>query len=90
MPPSNRPFMGAIPYGDAANSGVTFRVWAPFATAMGFAGIRPAPFEMSTAIIASDDRYRDMAAVAAVLTLFYPFSGLVNIGPYSAVILSQE
>jgi 1,4-alpha-glucan branching enzyme len=27
MPPSSRPFMGAIPY----DGGVTFRVWAPFA-----------------------------------------------------------
>ena len=90
MPPSNRPFMGAIPYGDAANSGVTSECGLRSLLRWGFAGIRPAPFEMSTAIIASDDRYRDMAAVAAVLTQFYPFSGLVNIGPYSAVILSQE
>jgi 1,4-alpha-glucan branching enzyme len=34
MPPSNRPFMGAIPY----DSGVTFRVWAPFAAAVSVTG----------------------------------------------------
>src|ERR1700678_2666559 len=28
MPPSMRPYMGAVPY----NGGVTFRVWAPFAS----------------------------------------------------------
>ena len=29
--PSNRPYMGATPYQDDNGSGVTFRVWAPFA-----------------------------------------------------------
>src|SRR2546427_11101690 len=29
--PSQRLFMGATPYSDAAGAGVTFRVWAPFA-----------------------------------------------------------
>ena len=31
MAPSQRLFMGATPYSDAAGAGVTFRVWAPFA-----------------------------------------------------------
>jgi len=38
MPPSRRPFMGATPYVDLAESGVTFRVWAPFANAVTVAG----------------------------------------------------
>lgn len=38
MAPSQRPFMGAIPYSDANGSGVTFRVWAPFAAAVAVAG----------------------------------------------------
>jgi 1,4-alpha-glucan branching enzyme len=38
MPPSQRPFMGATPYSDANGSGVTFRVWAPFAGAVAVAG----------------------------------------------------
>ena len=38
MGPSQRPFMGAIPYSDNSGLGVTFRVWAPFATAIGVAG----------------------------------------------------
>jgi 1,4-alpha-glucan branching enzyme len=38
MAPSTRPYMGAIPYGDSAGSGVTFRVWAPFAQSVAVAG----------------------------------------------------
>ena len=38
MPPSQRPFMGATPYQDVAASGVTFRVWAPFAAGVFVAG----------------------------------------------------
>jgi 1,4-alpha-glucan branching enzyme len=38
MPPSFRPHMGAVPYSDAAGSGVTFRVWAPFAASVAVAG----------------------------------------------------
>lgn len=38
MPASTRPYMGAIPYADASGSGVTFRVWAPFASAVAVAG----------------------------------------------------
>src|SRR5690348_13039948 len=38
MGASNRPFMGAIPYNDNDGSGVTFRVWAPFAKAIAAAG----------------------------------------------------
>src|ERR1043165_281505 len=38
MPPSQRPFMGAIPYNDLGGSGVTFRVWAPFASQVSVAG----------------------------------------------------
>ena len=34
MPASQRPFMGATPY----DAGVTFRVWAPFATGVSVAG----------------------------------------------------
>src|SRR5919204_3292928 len=34
MPPSSRPFMGATPY----PGGVTFRVWAPFASRVAAAG----------------------------------------------------
>ena len=34
MPISTRPFMGATPY----DTGTTFRVWAPFATAVAVAG----------------------------------------------------
>lgn len=36
--PSSRPFMGANAYSDAAGDGVTFRVWAPFATSVAAAG----------------------------------------------------
>src|SRR5215470_17984745 len=36
--PSTRPFMGANAYNDAAGSGVTFRVWAPFAISITVAG----------------------------------------------------
>lgn len=36
--PSSRPGMGAVPYSDGDGSGVTFRVWAPNATAVGVAG----------------------------------------------------
>lgn len=38
MPASTRPYMGAIAYADASGSGVTFRVWAPFASAIAVAG----------------------------------------------------
>jgi 1,4-alpha-glucan branching enzyme len=38
MAPSTRPYMGAIPYSDASGSGVTFRVWAPFAQSVAVAG----------------------------------------------------
>lgn len=38
MPPSARPYMGATPYSDASGSGATFRVWAPFASAVSAAG----------------------------------------------------
>ena len=38
MPVSNRPYMGATPYNDAGGLGVTFRVWAPFASAVHVAG----------------------------------------------------
>ncbi len=38
MPASSRPFMGATPYSDALGNGVTFRVWAPFASAVAVAG----------------------------------------------------
>jgi len=38
MPASMRPFMGATPYLDSSGSGVTFRVWAPFASAVVVAG----------------------------------------------------
>lgn len=37
MPASSRPFMGATPYPDSGG-GVTFRVWAPFASAVVVAG----------------------------------------------------
>jgi 1,4-alpha-glucan branching enzyme len=36
--PSQRPFMGAMPYADGAGAGVTFRVWAPFAQQVNVAG----------------------------------------------------
>lgn len=36
--PSTRPFMGATPYSDTAGTGVTFRVWAPFASSVAVAG----------------------------------------------------
>ncbi len=35
---SSRPGVGAIPYADAAGTGVTFRTWAPNATTVGVAG----------------------------------------------------
>jgi len=38
MPPSYRPRMGATPYADDSASGVTFRVWAPFASSVAVAG----------------------------------------------------
>ncbi len=38
MPASTRPYMGAIPYSDASGTGVTFRVWAPFASSVAVAG----------------------------------------------------
>lgn len=38
MPPSQRPFMGAIPYLDLGSAGVTFRLWAPFANQVSVAG----------------------------------------------------
>jgi 1,4-alpha-glucan branching enzyme len=38
MPPSQRPFMGAIPFADDSGTGVTFRVWAPFANTLFVAG----------------------------------------------------
>ncbi|HEY6347858.1 MAG TPA: alpha-amylase family glycosyl hydrolase [Candidatus Angelobacter sp.] len=38
MPSSNRPFMGATPYSDPTGSGVTFRVWAPFAGQVAVSG----------------------------------------------------
>ena len=38
MPPSQRPFMGATPYADQSGTGVTFRVWAPFANGVTVAG----------------------------------------------------
>lgn len=38
MAVSQRPGMGAIPYSDQNGSGVTFRVWAPFAHAVSAAG----------------------------------------------------
>ena len=38
MPPSQRPFMGATPYADQSGTGVTFRVWAPFANGVAVAG----------------------------------------------------
>jgi 1,4-alpha-glucan branching enzyme len=34
MPPSQRPYMGAIPY----DTGCTFRVWAPFAQEVAVSG----------------------------------------------------
>jgi 1,4-alpha-glucan branching enzyme len=36
--PSTRPFMGANAYSDSVGSGVTFRVWAPFASGVAVAG----------------------------------------------------
>src|SRR5215469_17044845 len=36
--PSTRPFMGANAYSDSVGSGVAFRVWAPFASAVAVAG----------------------------------------------------
>ena len=36
--PSTRPFMGATPYSDAEGSGVTFRVWTPFARSVAVVG----------------------------------------------------
>src|SRR6185312_8155492 len=38
MAPSTRPYMGAVPYSDSLGSGVTFRVWAPFAQSVAVAG----------------------------------------------------
>ena len=38
MPASARPYMGAVFYTDSSGSGVTFRVWAPFATSVAVAG----------------------------------------------------
>src|ERR1700749_1932255 len=38
VPASTRPYMGAIPYSDASGTGVTFRVWAPFASYVAVAG----------------------------------------------------
>jgi 1,4-alpha-glucan branching enzyme len=38
MPASARPCMGATPYADSSGSGVTFRVWAPFASSVAVAG----------------------------------------------------
>lgn len=38
MPVSTRPFMGASPYADQTGSGVTFRVWTPFAKQVAVAG----------------------------------------------------
>jgi 1,4-alpha-glucan branching enzyme len=38
MAPSTRPYMGAVPYSDSSGSGVTFRVWAPFAQSVAVAG----------------------------------------------------
>jgi len=35
---SIHPFMGANPYADATGVGVSFRVWAPFATSVAIAG----------------------------------------------------
>ena len=36
--PSGHPFMGANPYNDSTGSGVSFRVWAPFASSVAVAG----------------------------------------------------
>ena len=38
MAPSTRPYMGATLFDDAAGKGATFRVWAPFASAVCVAG----------------------------------------------------
>lgn len=38
LSPSQRPFMGAMPYQDDAGTGITFRVWAPFAQQVTVAG----------------------------------------------------
>jgi len=38
MPQAQHPFMGATPYSDQTGSGVTFRVWAPFAAQVAVAG----------------------------------------------------
>jgi 1,4-alpha-glucan branching enzyme len=97
MPASSRPFMGAIPYADSG-SGVTFRVWAPFASAVAVAGDFNAWSPSTNPLFSEGNGYWSVDVPAAAVGAQYKFV-LTNPGiplplwhmdPYATSIIRAE
>src|SRR5580698_10331182 len=81
MPASQRPSMGAIPYADSSGSGVTFRVWAPFAAALNVAGDFNAWSPSATPLYAEGNGCWSVDAPGAALGSEYKFVVATGAGP---------
>ncbi|MGO9988671.1 MAG: alpha-amylase family glycosyl hydrolase [Steroidobacteraceae bacterium] len=73
MPASLRPFMGASPYSDSSGSGVTFRVWAPFASAVAVAGDFNAWSLSANPLYSESNGYWSVDVAAAAVGSQYKF-----------------
>src|SRR5579863_284399 len=69
MPASQRPFMGAIPFA----GGVTFRVWAPFASEVLVAGEFNSWSLTSTPLFSEDNGYWSADVPGAIVGQQYKF-----------------
>lgn len=86
MPPSSRPYMGAVPY----DGGVTFRVWAPFASAVQVQGDFN-NFQPGTPLFSEGNGYWSVDVAGAVVEQQYNFlitnaatgAVLTHVDPYS-------
>jgi len=74
MPASNRPYMGAIPFSDGAQTGTTFRVWAPFATSVAVAGDFNAWSTSANPLFPEGDGYWSVDVTGAAEGQMYKFA----------------
>jgi 1,4-alpha-glucan branching enzyme len=73
MPASLRPFMGATPYLHSSGNGVTFRVWAPFASTVVVAGDFNAWSLSSNPLFLEDNGYWSVDVPGASVGSEYKF-----------------
>ena len=73
MPASLRPCMGATAFADSMGSGVTFRVWAPFADAVFVAGDFNGWSESANPLYAEGNGYWSVDVSTAAVGSQYKF-----------------